>query len=228
MKLKPISFSLESNQDSPETFHRLEPVSVTDLQTQARLPTMMIPPAEDISYLRTLIGAAREQVESVECRIQLLDATFDGFLDAFPPLCSNLYGDYRLIELPKPPLLEVVSVNYKDEDGTEQVLDPSLYSVETNWTEGVMPAQLPALGHILLGYDEEWPTTRLEKDAVRIRFRAGFGDTPAEVPNAIRQFIQILAATMYEHREREAEGRMGELQYVSGLLDPWRAPRVIA
>jgi len=217
MKTVLISATLASNNDSPETFGpaRLEPVSVADLQTHGRLPTL---PAADSAYVEGLIASAREQVEGYECGIQLLDATFDGYLDLFP--CS------RVIEIANPPLLEVVSVNYVDTDGVEQVF--AEWTEKLNWTPGVTPSSLPAPGYVLRDYNESWPAIRSQPDAVRIRFRAGFGDEAGDVPRAIRQWMMIAAGTMYEHREREITGEVvSQLKFVDGLLDPWRARRKV-
>ena len=219
MNLTLISCTQVSNNDSPETFKRLEPVAITDLQTHGRLPTVLVPPADDPAYIEGLISAAREQVEGYECRIQLLDATYDGYLDSFP--CANV------IELPKPPLLDVVGVFYIDTDGVEREF--TSWTDKLNWTPGVIPSELPAPGYILLDYEESWPSTRCQPDAVRIRFRCGFGDEAADVPRAIKQWIMIAAGTMYEHREKEISGTIiSRFEFIGGLLDPWRARRIVA
>lgn len=57
---------------------------------------------------------------------------------------------------------------------------------------------------------------------VSVEYIAGYGDTADPVPAAIRQWILIAAATMYEHREAEVVGgSVSSLGYVDGLLDPY-------
>lgn len=229
MNLTLISYSLVSNNNSPETFKRLEPVSITDLQTHSRLPTLLIPPGDDPLYIEGLISAAREQVEQVECRIQLLTAVYELRLDG---LFDQYYRpDYYPIRLPKPPLQEVLSVKYIDTAGVEQTIyetsspaiDDGLFVIDAKSPHNPQPAE------IYLGYGQSWPSVRSEPNALRIRFRAGFGDTPADVPSSIRQWIMIMAGTMYEHREAEITGSIVQsLKFVDGLLDPWRAPRIVA
>lgn len=239
MNLTLISYTQVSNNDSPETFKRLEPVSITDMQTHAALPTLLIPPADDPLYIETLISAAREQVERYECGIQLLDAIYELSLDAFPGTVAGvpswlddpLLRD-RGIKIPKPPFQELISVKYDDSDGEEQ----TVYANDSPLLDsGVVRIDAPTsvntplrMAELYEANSQAWATALSQRNAVRIRYRCGFGELPTDVPAAIRMWIMIAAATMYAHRESEVAGDIvHSLKYVSGLLDPWRVERSI-
>lgn len=207
----------------------IEPVTVAKAKAQARI----LQSAED-DLLTRMVAAARGQVESTECWIQLVAATYELRLDKFPD-CNEP------IILPKPPLLEVLSITYIDPAGDEQTFGSGSpiteYVVDLNWTPGQTLNEIPENGRIRLAYGETWPVTRCEPNAVRVRFRCGFGeatqegspavDVPPSIPESIEQWIVIAAGTMFEHREAEIAIGRGEqitsLQFVRGLLDPWRA-----
>src|SRR3989304_2808996 len=89
-----------SNGDSPETFRPLEPLDMTEIKDHLRLEG-----ASEDFYITTLLSAARQQVEEKECWIQLLTATYEYQIDAFPA------GDTAIV-IPRPPLREGISIKY--------------------------------------------------------------------------------------------------------------------
>jgi uncharacterized phiE125 gp8 family phage protein len=50
-------------------------------------------------------------------------------------------------------------------------------------------------------YDKVWPSARSVRDAVQIRFIAGYGDAASDVPQAIKQAILLLVGHWFENRE---------------------------
>lgn len=125
----------------------------------------------------------------------LIDQTWDLYLDAFP-VCRPRGGyPWRRddhIEIPLPPLIEVVGVFYLDSNGDEQELATSRYSVD----DASQPARLfPAVS-------QSWPQAQCIENAVRIRFRAGYLDqtvSPAEntVPENIKNGLYLRVAADY-------------------------------
>jgi len=135
-------------------------------------------------------------------------------LDEFPDLDENVTD----IELPRPPLTTVTSevvVSYiKDTTlGDTTSLASTVYTVDYYSEPGII---YPA-------YDNEWPTPREIKNAVRITFYSGYS-TPANVPEPIKQWVKLRVGSMYENRESLMVGTgnfVSELphSYVDGLLD---------
>jgi len=56
-------------------------------------------------------------------------------------------------------------------------------------------------GSALILLDDPPPVNYKVIDKVRIRYKSGFGDTPADVPASIRMAILIQLGSMYENRE---------------------------
>lgn len=67
-----------------------------------------------------------------------------------------------------------------------------------------------------------WPSCLYVPDAVQIHFTAGYGDTPASVPDAIRQAIMQTVAALYETREPVKEDAETLPPHVKMMLWPYR------
>ena len=50
----------------------------------------------------------------------------------------------------------------------------------------------------------------------------GYGDSPADVPNAIRQWMLLQIGHLYENRESASKFKVEALPFVDRLLDPFR------
>lgn len=97
---------------------------------------------------------------------------------------NHYWGVYiDRIELPIPPLIEIVSVKYDDIGGVERTLvedtDFRVLGSGTYGKQAIAPL-----------YNGSWPTARYDAESVRIRFTAGYedGEDP-ELPKAITQAI---------------------------------------
>jgi uncharacterized phiE125 gp8 family phage protein len=174
-----------------------EPVTIDQVQAQCRIDN-----DDDNAYLSTLITAARQYCEKVTGRA-FLSQTWRLSLEGFPCWRQLLhcvgetqgYSDWRPcglrapeILLPRPYLLEVVSITYLDLTGTRQTLDPSQYTVVAD----AEPARvLPALGCV-------WPYALWQRGSVQITYAAGY---LTGVPGTIQLAILMLVAHWYENRE---------------------------
>ena len=96
----------------------VEPVTLAELQAHARVDD-----SEVDAYLTALIAGARQWVEEWLQR-QLVTATWTLTLDCFPR--------DGIIELPRPPLLAVTTVNYYDVDRATQLLAAATYHVHAH------------------------------------------------------------------------------------------------
>lgn len=144
----------------------------------------------------------------------LLQQTWDYNLDSFAELQRTLLGK-NYIELPLPPLIQVLGVFSTDSDGAETEFPTSSYLVDTS----SQPAR------IALKTTANWPAAAEEFTSVRIRFTAGYVDqtvSPAvdAVPGPIKAAILMLLATLYENRETFVVGTI-----VSSM--PWAAEQLL-
>lgn len=180
-----------------------EPVSLDEMKLHLKMDGI----SADDDLIAALVSAARERCETITRRA-FLTTTFDVFLDWFPgytptyqllrelgrgwgPSSQLAPGQYLgEVRLPRPPLQSVTFVKYVDPSGTLQTIDPADYRVTSAGTPGRVT---PLFGRV-------WPPSQVISDAVNVRFVAGFGDDPSDVPASARAAVKLLAAHLYENR----------------------------
>lgn len=175
------------------------PVTVEDLKKHS-----VIDHTDDDALLEDLLHTAVEQVE-VDTGRTLVDTTRDAVLQCFP----------KVIRLPRPPVAEVLSIQYVDADGVEQALQADDYRVSLT-VSGAEVRPVPG---------GSWPGVQANNaGAVRARYRAGYmlvgeGETVVgELPRRARQAVLIWAAHLYENREHMSPVQLYELPSYRSLL----------
>lgn len=170
-----------------------QPITLAQAKQQCRATEF----TDDDDLIELFIDAAVDFIEGPSGFLgrALIDQTWDYYLDAFP-------AESGPIEIPLPPLIEVVGLFYLDADGNEQEWPSTNYVVDTSGNPG----------KVSLGSGVSWPTPIVESEAVRIRFRAGYldqGVSPAveNVPGAIKAAILIHVADLYANRESSIIGQ---------------------
>lgn len=156
------------------------------------------------SYIEALITAARAACEE---RIErtLISTTWRVTTDWFPDA----------IVLFRPPIISVQGVVYLDEDGVEQTLDQQDYILDSVSEPGcVVPAP-----------NKAWPSTQDRINAVWVNYTAGYGETAADVPRPLRQWILLAVGDMYSRRNRSADKPVVPQDFADGLLDPYKIMR---
>lgn len=177
-----------------------EPLTVVEAKQHLRVEHSV-----DDALIGSLITVARQRCEH-ETRRALVNQVWERVLDGFPQV-ELLLG--------RPPVRQVLSLTYVDAAGATQTMAPTAYVLDSDAEEGwVLPAA-----------DTEWPETADTVNAVRVRFEAGYGDTGAAVPTALRQWMLLQVGALYAFRESIAAGAaIHELpgRFVDALLDPFR------
>lgn len=105
------------------------------------------------------------------------------------------------VRLSMGPFQSLVSVEYYDADNVLQTA--TLSDFETRKSGDFVICKPKE--------DREWPTAETRLDAIKITYRAGFGDAAADVPPDIIVAAKLLLGHLYEHREAVADARMAEL-----------------
>ena len=162
------------------------------------------------------IAAATSYFESQTSR-DTLTRTREMWLDAFPAPPVNTPLAAR-IEIPHPPLQEIVNVAYVAGDGTIR-----------SFTDGASPPTpavvmtAPQGEYAVRGFIEPlgaWPSAAAVTGAVRIRYRSGYGDTPADMPPLIQEILCQLVAHFDTFRSAVHEARKGQvLELPYGVRD---------
>ena len=198
------------------------PVDLNELRAQLRLDDDQI--AEDAVLLANLRAAA-EACETFTGRA-LITQTWTLFRDAWPAddddaslregwrVGALTSEGARALVLPRPPLQSIVHVKTFAADDTETLWPASAYFVDT--------AGLP--GRLIARAGQVFPTPGRAANGIEVRFVAGHGDAPGDVPARLRQGIVQLAAYLFENRgDALTEAAMD----ASGAAALWR-PMIVA
>lgn len=153
-----------------------EPITLEDAKRHLRIDD----PDED-GHILTLITAARTWAENFTRRA-FITQTWDLVADRFP----------AEFHVPRPPLQSVTAAAFTyDLAGTHTQVSTSVYVVDTDSEPG----------RVHEAYGQSWPTPRVIQNAVRLRFVAGYGDDPEDVPEQIRHAVRLMVGHFYEMRE---------------------------
>jgi uncharacterized phiE125 gp8 family phage protein len=131
-----------------------EPITLAEARLQCKVD------ADDTSHdalLTGLITTVRQAAEHYT-GLALAPRTLEAALDEFPRCRESIW-------LPMPPVTAITSIKYTDPVGDEQTLDSGGYTLGTYGD----------MREVTLTYGNNWPSTRCEPNAVRIRFECGYG-----------------------------------------------------
>lgn len=168
---------------------------------------------DDDGLLYGLAKAVEANIEQLTGR-QLLEATYEFSLGRFPK---------SGIRLPRPPLLDVVSVKYLDENNVEQDYPAGAYTV--------LGKSDPVNRGVILwsAFDDvDHPNDIANsEDAIRVTFKAGYGK-PADVPEPIKMAVRLGVSQYYDIRSDVMTGtivpkvpRTSEMLLRSYVMEAW-------
>lgn len=111
----------------------------------------------------------------------ILEQQWKGFVDDFDDE----------IEVPLPPIQQVDTVRYRDEDGDWQTLSTDVYGVDTSGL----------FARIYLKKDQSWPDVYADPASVEITFTAGWGDGATVLTSAymVSKAMKLLAGHYYHN-----------------------------
>jgi len=192
-----------------------EPVTLAEAIQHCRFEvpeTDPIYPAET-ALIQSLITAARRYAET-KLRSALITQTWVLYLDSFPSaggyynrairevwpslgsmpsglgffpgLIPNSTG---VINIPMPPLQQVVSVAYWDYQDNLATVDPTAYNVSVGVPARIQPH-----------YSKVWPMSRPTIDSVQVTFTCGYGPLTSNIPESVKTAIKYAVSTWYENR----------------------------
>lgn len=189
-----------------------EPVSLQEVKDYLRIDHV-----DEDALLGALIVTAREVCEAYLNR-SLITQTWTMFLDGFPGSLNEpwwdgvrvgsieeLSGGESEIPLFKGPVQAVASITAYDDADAATVASASTYYVSTSLD-----------GFVSLRKGAVWPTALRVREAVKVIYSTGFGDSWNDVPYSIRQGICAHVGALYGCRDGEVA-----IPKVSAAL--WRA-----
>jgi uncharacterized phiE125 gp8 family phage protein len=175
-----------------------EPVTLAEAKSHLRVEHN-----NDDDLIAALIAGSRIHVE-MQTRRALITQTWRLTRDVWP--ASGL-----LAVLPVP-LITLVAVRVYGSDNTAQTLDLAPFTVDK--------APAPAL----LAFAHAPPAPGRAVAGIEIDITAGYGTTPASVPQPLRQAIRLLTAHWYDNRGLAAVGNAVAMlpATVAALIAPYR------
>ena len=189
----------------------VEPLSLSETKTFLRVEAN---DAETNTEIGAMIATARANLDGSAGWLNraLVMQTWDYTLAEFP----------ARIDIPLPPLREVVSLSYVDGDGATQALVAGTDYVVIDRGD-VSPSRIePA-------YGKAWPQTRVQSEAVTLRFSAGYApsgspeDYVENVPAPIKHAMKLMIRDLYDQRSDFVAGRgITPVGAVRRLLAPYR------
>lgn len=160
-------------------------------------PTMLISPSgarvhlridhvEDDALLAGMLEAATDYFER-ETRTALGAADYRLTLDSWP--------SSRQLRLPRPPLIGIDSISYRNADGQYVPLPSGAYVVD----DAERPARVVLIG--------ELPPVAAYPGAIRVNYRAGY-ETPETAPATLLHGVKMMVGHFYELREPVVVGNI--------------------
>lgn len=158
------------------------PVTLAEAKAQC-----LIDHSDRDTELQRYIAAATEYCEGI-CNQTFIQRERVAYFQGF---CDPRTGSRVRLELPWPPLVSVTSIKYLDTAGAEQTLASSVYRAHTGDD---------LRGYVELLPSQSWPSTYGVSDDVWITCQAGYGPSPSDVPETVRQAILLMVSHMNIHR----------------------------
>ena len=112
------------------------------------------------------------------------------------------------------PIQSITSITYYDTTNTQQTLSSDYYALDTS----------SAIANIYLEYGYSWPSHLEYRNSVSVTYVAGYGDTAASVPEAIRKAMLIIMDNWLRYQATSASGLpISTIPYAAEqLLRPFR------
>jgi hypothetical protein len=162
---------------------------------------MVVDDNSDDAMITDMIDAATEAVKQY-LRVALLTETLELRMDGFPygsdeslvGLGAGVHdmsvnyalGGWDYVDIPWAPIQSITSITTYDIGNSASVFDAASYELDGN------------TGRVFLNSGYTWPTSLRDRDAVHIRYVAGYGagSIPLPIVHAIREHV----SRMYEAR----------------------------
>ena len=184
----------------------IEPISLAEARLQCKVDPEGSPPTHpDDDLLSLFISAAREWAEeytgtAIGARVQELALTiFPGTGNQSTTAATGtatLAAKASAITLPEWPVLGIASIAYINAAGSELLVPPADYLLDTSATPR----------RIILADGAAWPSAKDVVNGFRVRYVIGYsapGESPQDspLPRAIKVALLLMLAHLYRNRE---------------------------
>lgn len=179
----------------------------------ANLPVSM----EDVRHQLRIDGD--DEDATLDRLLRVATAAVDGKGALGRPLITQTWAQWvqnpSKVRLLMTPLQALTSIQYWDEAGVLQTATLADYEIigqdDNVWVRPVDGAT--------------WPDQEDRPDAIKITYRAGYGDNPEDIPENIRHAILFLVTHWFELRMPISDKAMQEIPWSVGALLDLERPR---
>lgn len=119
------------------------------------------------------------------------------------------------VYFPYSPVQSVMQVSYTDRSDVVQTLPATQYLVRGTGAD--------SLSYVVPAHNVTWPEVLRIPETIRVRFVAGYGTNPGDVPEAIRTAILLHTEILYD-RSPQNHALLESAR--DALLDPYRVMRL--
>jgi len=120
---------------------------------------------------------------------------------------SDLYESANFIDLPYSPIISITSITYYDTSDTSATFDSSNYFLDS------------AGAKVCLTNSGIWPTSLRPYKSMEILYKAGYGESPENLPFGLQSAIRLLVSFLYQNRDcaEMPEGVLAALNYYRNI-----------
>jgi uncharacterized phiE125 gp8 family phage protein len=171
---------------NPSNIIAAEPITLGQARLHLKLDATGSPASHpDDALVTALIATCRESAEKYT-GLAIANQSYTLTLDAFPD---------GAIDLQISKVNSITSITYIDSTGATQTLSSTKYTLDN--------VEKPSV--VNLNYNEKWPDTRLQPNAVTVTFNAGYTDNVSpntnSIPKSINQAMLLFIGHLYANRE---------------------------
>ena len=184
----------------PRVLRRVTTTAFDLVTTDEAKAHLRVEGTDEDTLIGTLVGAAADSLNWLGRSLSETswEVDLDGFASEIP--------------LPRPPLIAVSAVTYRDAAGATQTLSTSVYEI-------VKPDG--GIGFARCKPGQTWPATDGKPACVTLAFTAGYG-SPYALPPSLRAAILLIVADLFENRGGKTVSNLTVNPTVAALLDPLR------
>lgn|GEM_PF-3443294 len=192
----------------------LPPLPVLPVKLDAAKQHLKVEHGAEDGLISLYIAAAASRIAAM-CGLSLTATRLRAAFDA-SAIARAHEGGRIVLELPRPPLLQLVSTSFVREDASVLVVAPSAIEIDPV----TRPARIAIDANVIAGENLR------SRNALFVEYDAGFGNAAEDVPPALRQAVLLLTADAFERREPAAVPSPVVEQQIWNLLSPFRQVRL--
>jgi hypothetical protein len=199
------------------------PVTWDQVKRHLRLEELGQIESSEEAYVMQTLAQAAVRTATKTLRLALIDTKYE--TACYPQELGTRCG-CCVLELPWTNLLSVELVTYGDETliaGTDYRIEQTSDGLYTSPGRVVFNAGIfgTCCGGCACGCGDV-DFEALTEDLLRVRYRAGYGELPEDVPADVQSWLLLRIGALYENREEATDANIQTVPFIDSLLSDRR------